>query len=732
MNSLPSRPLILAALVIIGSGYIFLNSQVLAKFYVLLIMFIAFIVCLCLGFFLINSRVLIYTLCFSFLFSGVVCTYHFLKYEYGSYVLLKEYDNRKVTLTGKVKSIDRYENYSQVVFRIESIDGKKTDIPQNAIAYCYGEIDADENYGFVLDSKLNAIQNNSDFDTVTYLKSDKIFISLYPQNMEFIYGKPSFGQTIRDKVKECLEKNIKGKDNNATLIAEALITGEKTSLPSTLKKAFNRCGISHVLCVSGLHISIAIAFTMFVLGLLGVNVKTKCLVVYLVGIAYMLVASFTPSVCRAVIMVVTVYMGIFFRSRADSFNSLCGAAIILFAVSPYNLLDIGAQLSFMATLGIVFSSAVTSKIKYRFCRVHVLSEIVSSVVTSMFAIIFTLPVASVAFGEFSVISVVCNLLLVPFTSVILPLLLGTVVLAAVPGLRIFSVISGKITAYLIDLLCVCTEEFSGIAYSVFPSVKSVLLIISLGISVAFIAFIHGFSKKRIVLASAIPMFMIYLFINGLSLYGVVRNYSDVNIHYYRDDMSEAIAIKQKGNKYLYIPLGKEIVSEEDVFPIFGASGGVNYYYPIFDSGFNAQDLISMIENFEAERDIDYLCLNNNNPMHNRLYRYYQNTEKFQIINASDHFMFGDISVTTTSKNNLGYLEICYDSKVYAFLRSPGFDRGLLDQKEYKAFVYCPEKGVYSMDKLTGINSERLCAYYNLNEGHEGVENIKKLKFLKLE
>ena len=198
---------------------------------------------------------------------------------------------------------------------------------------------------------------------------------------------------------------------------QALLVGKRDKLNSdtALNTALSASGISHVVAISGMHVS-------FLMSFLATIIKKKRLFAF-VGIPalffFMAMTGFTASVARAGIMQVFLICAPMFRRENDSLTSLSAALFVLLLANPYSIASVSLQLSFAATLGIILftgniHSAIAenlheSKVIKNSAAKAILSFAATSLATTIGALVFTLPLTAVHFGLVSLIAPLTNL-----------------------------------------------------------------------------------------------------------------------------------------------------------------------------------------------------------------------------------------------------------------------------------------------------------------------------------
>lgn len=217
--------------------------------------------------------------------------------------------------------------------------------------------------------------------------------------------------------------------------AQALTVRERTLLSVDVSDAYRNAGLSHLLAISGLHLSILVAALRGVLSVFGMRKRTRELIALLVIVFYCFLTGFSPSVVRASIMLGAVLIGEMTLTESDSLTVLFLALMALLLANPYALLSLGLQLSFLSCLGLLlpepFVAELQRKIRgrydVRFYRLRrIAASLVGSLAMTVSAVVFTFPVVMINFGSFSYLSPLTNLVFVPLYSYALALLMLSV------------------------------------------------------------------------------------------------------------------------------------------------------------------------------------------------------------------------------------------------------------------------------------------------------------------
>lgn len=132
----------------------------------------------------------------------------------------------------------------------------------------------------------------------------------------------------------------------------ALLTGNRDALDGQLRLAYKRLGLSHILAVSGLHLSVIVGGADFLMRKLTVSKRKKNVFLLLLILFFAMICGFSSSVTRAAVMLGLFYLAELLGERSDSLTSLVFAVALILTVRPFSVYDAGLWLSFLATLGI--------------------------------------------------------------------------------------------------------------------------------------------------------------------------------------------------------------------------------------------------------------------------------------------------------------------------------------------------------------------------------------------
>ena len=155
---------------------------------------------------------------------------------------------------------------------------------------------------------------------------------------------------VRKKLKAVLTRHL---SKNSAGIMNALILGERYDIPKNLKDLFVQTGTAHILAISGFNVGI-VAFLIFMfLKVIRLNRASQYVLTILGVVFYAVLTGGQASVVRAAIMAVIFLLSFLVERETEPLNSLALAAVIILALNPLDLFNVGFQLSFISVFFIV-------------------------------------------------------------------------------------------------------------------------------------------------------------------------------------------------------------------------------------------------------------------------------------------------------------------------------------------------------------------------------------------
>ncbi|MDD4062563.1 MAG: ComEC/Rec2 family competence protein [Candidatus Pacebacteria bacterium] len=247
------------------------------------------------------------------------------------------------------------------------------------------------------------------FDYPNYLAKDGIRYTVFSNNVSVI---------DREKLLRCYLYSFKDKAQNYIFralpepnssIVSAMLLGEKRGISDYWRDVLAIAGVSHIVAVSGLHVTVISVIFFIIANNIGISRRRALLFVILAVLFFVLMTGLQSSAIRAGIMGTVASLAIFFGRMNNSLRIIFITAAIMLFFNPLLLAhDIGFQLSFLAVLGIILYSYFFEKIFW--FAPAVLKEILAM---SFASYVFTFPVLMYHFGSVSLVFPITNILIIP-------------------------------------------------------------------------------------------------------------------------------------------------------------------------------------------------------------------------------------------------------------------------------------------------------------------------------
>ncbi len=312
-------------------------------------------------------------------------------------------------------------------------------------------------------------KNPEEFDYKSYLEhkgvtgqvylKEEDWLDLQQNNANPVYA---FSYRFRDVLMASLQRcGVKDKEFG---VAAAILLGYDEYLADEVRKDYVAAGSMHILCVSGLHVGIIYLLASFLLGFLKRKKWQKdlkqVLLLFLIWF-YALIAGLSPSILRATLMISFVIVGELIRRKGFAINSIAASAFILLCVNPYNLFEIGFQLSYAAVIGIVILQKPIYGLLYLKNKLLDRAWEITSV--ALAAQLATIPFTVFYFHQFTSYFWLSNLFLTPISFVVV---MGGMLLLLVSWIPYVNVFFGYLVWGAIFVMNAVVSWVEGLPFSI--------------------------------------------------------------------------------------------------------------------------------------------------------------------------------------------------------------------------------------------------------------------------
>ncbi len=320
-------------------------------------------------------------------------------------------------------------------------------------------------YDYKFRMRLRGITGSIYANSNTIVQTGKLNSSLFARGMRCL-------QRTQDRFSNNVAKAAQSTDdrqpdffpNQARAVLTALVTGQKEMIHEKTRDNFSKAGLSHILAVSGLHMSLVglgcFSIFSFILNrhpsyvITGLAKKTAGVLTLLPLTAYAFFAGFSPSTQRALIMTAVFLTAFLMEKEKDPLNTLYVAASLILIINPGALFSISFQLSFACVFfiisGFIFLGRTLGMPENKWIK-----RVYLMIFTTVFAGIGAAPVTAFYFNIFPMVQVGTNLIMVPVIGFLcLPLgLAGLMFMDFLPGLsQLFLTLDVHILSYCLQAI----------------------------------------------------------------------------------------------------------------------------------------------------------------------------------------------------------------------------------------------------------------------------------------
>ena len=293
--------------------------------------------------------------------------------------------------------------------------------------------------------------NPGAFDYPAYLASQGIFLEGWTQEPVEALATPHGSRILAAvfRVRALLLQRIDAAMPAAEAgLLKATVLGDRSGLTPEMNRAFLDSGTFHILAISGLNVSLLAGGLFAMLRLARASPRLAACASAILVTFYAALAGASASVIRAAVMADVYLLAIVLDRRADLLNSLALSALAILWWNPRFLQDVGFQLTFLATLGIIL---VVPRCERGLASVwRPLRWVIESVAITVAATAITLPILATTFNRVSPAGLLANIPIVPLSGLITGLgtaacALFLLIPAGVTGLN-------QVNGWLVDLL----------------------------------------------------------------------------------------------------------------------------------------------------------------------------------------------------------------------------------------------------------------------------------------
>ncbi len=381
---------------------------------------------------------------------ALLVTFSFTAKFYTKIIPAESVNELKTDITATVTDIAFVDDYIRYTVKVKECTDER--ITGNSIYLYSYDISATDGDKIVAEVEISTLKNKGRF---SHYSKDILFSGSVTEIRSISKNHNTLTpiMNLRNAIKNIIFGNLPY--DIATTI-NSMTVGDRSYEEQSFSEIVKKCGVSHVMVVSGSHMVIVCGSVYKLTKKLKLPNNISSLFTILVTLLFMALCGFSPSVLRAGFMYIFMMTGILFRKDTDALNSLSIVTVILLIANPFILYDIGFILSAASTAGIIVLNPLIMKLiradKWKFRSLKIIAELIILTVSAQIA---TLPICIYFFGFVSPYAVLANLLISYAVTVAVVSAFIGILMCAVPFIQPYS-------TYVFSLCSFVTSYFNNI------------------------------------------------------------------------------------------------------------------------------------------------------------------------------------------------------------------------------------------------------------------------------
>lgn len=429
-----------------------------------------------------------------------------------------------------------------VAYESETLCGYIGYIEELDIKVALVTYDSEPELGDILsaDIYLSKLTEDTGFESLSRHKQDRILLVAECFEFDVVSRDNTNVKIFFKKLNREYSEIIKNRvSSDTSSVICALFLGDRSGISESDSRDYARLGISHILALSGMHLSILAAVVSHLFRKIKIKRQIKYILTTVVIWLFVALTGFSESVMRAAIMLSIYYLLFMFRVQSDFITRIFASVSIICIFSPYSVYSLGLLLSFMAVIGCAICSHLTiysergSKIKL----------IPLGILGTGVIVLFTLPVTFLKFGFISSLSIPANLIMIPVFTLLLYLSPFVLLFGGIPVVgNVICIVTEWITENTLFLV----RNLSSLKFAIIPFNSDIHKYAVLVIFAAFLGYLMlGKKQAKYCFISVLVGVMIFA---GGSVYSYIDSSNNSYVY----------TIEEKSGDYTFIETDNDL------------------------------------------------------------------------------------------------------------------------------------------------------------------------------
>ena len=396
--------------------------------------------------------------------------------------------------------------------------------------------------------------NPSQFDYSHYLRNFNVFTVIYSDDNNFKISdeKMSFKWKFLNKLNSARNNALKVHSKyltspNLEILGGIVFGDDAVAPPEYIKNSFINSGLLHILAASGMNVAFIFSFWFYILKFLRIPYRTRVFSGMVMIILYTLMTGLGAAVIRAALMLLFVCAGKLIDRDAHSVSLLSLVAMLMLLYNPAYINDVGFQLSFFVTFGLITTANIISqKIE------NVPNWLKALILIPIVAQIWIIPLQMFYFNTVSIYSIIANIVSAPILSVISFCGFVSSLIAMIKPVSDFVCFTFDFyNNYLLSILVWISEFFGRLPHCILqtthPGIIQLVFYYVMLVSVTYLIKYNRY-KNALVTVLSISLILLVTTVSPVS--------KDLEIIAFDVQNADCFLIKTPQNKYFFIDTGK--------------------------------------------------------------------------------------------------------------------------------------------------------------------------------
>ncbi len=398
--------------------------------------------------------------------------------------------------------------------------------------------------------------NPSQFDYGNYLRNHNAYAVFYANSFSPINKDLSIKAKVLQGINDYRERilSIHSKylpSPNLEILGGIVFGDDAVSPPKTIKQSFVNSGLLHILAASGMNVAFIYTFFFWIFSKLRIKFKLSVILGMLTVLVYTFMTGLGPSVIRATFMLMFVLVGKLIDREAHSISLLSFVGLLMLIFNPLFINDVGFQLSFIVTFGILLLTPVIIRFENA-----ILNYLIGMILIPIIAQLWVIPIQIFYFNNISLYSVFANIMSVPILMVLSFGGFVSSLLAGIPPIadficKTFDFVLNPLLTILVNISDFWGHLPNSAIQTTHPSVFQIIVYYGILLLIAGLLY-KDFRVKYLkpIIITLITLIFVWL----ISLIPIKN--SDLEIRAFDVGNADCFLIKTPENDYIMIDTGK--------------------------------------------------------------------------------------------------------------------------------------------------------------------------------